>query len=218
MTYQVVASHRTGSSLLNHYAIDHNDGFGFHELFLKQANTKIQSLRFASTKQKFEFLESHKKQDTHFSIKIFPYKIITEGYESRLLDYLDGYKILTINRNPFDTFLSYAYQNYTYWKNSHRLVEDNKFMEVSFKIDCSSIEKFCDELKATNKFINKLDIHNTFEYAELTAPNLNKYFNSKFKPFTSPSGVDYENLATNYAEAKEIFDNEMYGSRNRAYN
>ena len=72
MTYQVVASHRTGSSLLNHYAIDHNDGFGFHELFLKQANTKIQSLRFASTEQKFEFLESHKKQDTHFSIKIFP--------------------------------------------------------------------------------------------------------------------------------------------------
>jgi hypothetical protein len=217
MTYQVVASHRTGSSLLNHYAIDHNDGFGFHELFLKPAITEMQGLRFASTKQKFEFLEYYKKQDIHFSIKVFPCRVITEGYESRLLDYLDGYKILTINRNPFDTFLSCAYQSYTYWKNPHRLVEDNKFMEVSFKIDCSFIGKFCDELKATNKFINKLDIHNTFEYAELTAPNLNKYFESKFKPFTSPCGVDYKNLATNYAEAKELFYHEMYGSRNRAY-
>ena len=90
-------------------------------------------------------------------------------------------------------------------------------MEVSFEIDCSSITEFCDKIKATNKFIDKLDIHNTFEYSELTVPNLNKYFKGKFKPFTSPSGVDYKNLATNYAEAKEIFDNEMHGSRNRAY-
>ena len=63
------------------------------------------------------------------------------------MDYLDGYKILTINRNPFDAFLSYTYQNYTHWKNPHRQVKDNKFMEVSFKIDCSFIGKFCDELK-----------------------------------------------------------------------
>ena len=218
MTYQVVASHRTGSSLLNHYAIHHNDGFGFHELFLKHANTEIQSLRFASTKQKFEFLESHKKQDTHFSIKVFPYKIISEGYESRLLDYLDGYKILTINRNPFDAFLSYAYQNHIKWATSHRLIKDNKFPNVNFEIDCSLIKNFCDTHKIECKFIDKLDIHKTFEYSELTAPNLNKYFESKFKPFTSPSGVDYENLATNYAEAKELFYYEMYGSRNRAYN
>lgn len=197
--------------------MQHNDGFGFHELFLECCKTEIQSLRFASIKQKFEFLEYYKKQDIHFSIKVFPRRVITEGYENRLFDYLEGYKILTINRNAFDGFLSYAYQDHTKWATTHRLVEDNNFIEVSFKIDCGLIKNFCDEIKATNKFIGKLDIHKTFEYSELTAPNLNKYFESKLKPPTSPSGVDYENLATNYAETKELFYYEMYGSRNRAY-
>jgi len=212
MTYQVVCSPRTGSSLLNYYCIRHNDSFGFHELFLNPANTDFKFLQTASSKQKFEFLEYYKKQDIHFSIKVFPYRIISEGYENRLLDYLDGYKILTINRNSFDAFLSYAYQEYTNWKLSHR-TKDDEFVKVdSFEINLDTIKHFCDRQKVDLNFIKKLDIHKAFEYSELNVPNLNKYFSNSFTPFTMPSGVDYKNIAVNYNKAKEMFYYEMYGT------
>lgn len=218
MTYQVVSSPRAGSSLLNHYCIRHNDGFGFHELFLKPANTEFKFLQNASSKQKFEFLEYYKKQDIHFSIKVFPHRIISEGYENRLLNYLDSYKILTINRDLFDMFLSYSYQDYTHWKLGHR-TKDNEFASIdSFEINLDTIKLFCDQRKADLNFIGKLNVYKTFEYAELNILNLNKYFNIDFKPFTMPSGVDYKNIAINYNIAKEIFYHEMYRPRNRDYN
>ena len=89
MTYQVVASHRTGSTLLNSFCKDYNDGFGFSELFLNPAYTHMSFLDLASIEEKFEFLEYYKTKDIHFSIKIFPKRIIDRGYEERLYNYLE---------------------------------------------------------------------------------------------------------------------------------
>lgn len=212
MTYQVVASHRTGSTLLNDYALHNHNRFGFHELFLDEPSSKL--LENLTTEEKFDFLEYYKKQDIHFTTKIFPYKVISEGYEDRLFDYLKDYKILTIDRDPWDAFLSHSYQDACNWKSTHRWPGIN-FIELnSFHIKIYKLKHFCNKWKTDFNFIKRLDVHHTFLYEDLTINNLKKYFNTNYESPVRPSNLDYKSLAINYNEAKELFDYEMYGSGN----
>lgn len=212
MVYQVVASHRTGSTLLNDYALHYYDRIGFHELFLEDPSYKFVS--HMTTEEKFEFLEYYKKQNIHFTFKTFPYKIIYEGYGERLYDFLKDYKILTIDRNPWDAFLSQSYQEYCGWATSHRWPGVD-FVEVnSFEIDITKIRHFCTKWKIDFNFIKRLNPYNTFKYEDLTINNLQKYFNTNYESRIRPSNINYESLAINLKEAREIFDYEMYGARN----
>ena len=216
MTYQVVASHRTGSSLLNDYALDYHDRVGFHEVFLDGPSYKF--MAHLTIEEKFEFLEYYKKQDIHFTTKIFPYEIISKGYEERLFDYLKGYKILTIKRNPWDAFLSHSYQDFCGWKTSHRR-EGDDFIELqSFEIGLYKIKHFCKKWKTDFNFVQRLDIHHTFNYNDLTINNLKKYFNTTYDSPAKPSNINYEKIAINYRKAKELFDYEMYSAGNRNNN
>ena len=215
MTYQVVASHRTGSSLLNDYALNHHDRFGFNEIFLNKTNSEL--IKELTTEERFQFLQYYKKQDIHFTTKIFPYKIISEGYEEHLFEYLEGYKILTIDRNPWDAFLSHSYQDACNWKSSHRFPDVN-FIELnSFHIRTYKIKHFCNKWKTDFNFIKRLDVHHTFLYEDLTTNKLKKYFNTTYETPTGPNNLNYKKLATNYTEAKELFDYEMQSTRNRPY-
>ena len=219
MNYQVVSSQRTGSTVLNDYALVYHDRFGFNELFLDKPNPiTALFLKDYSTEEKFEFLEYYKSEDVHFTLKIFPHRIIKQGYEQRLFDYLKGYDILTIERNPWDVFLSISYQDQCNWKSPHRHPDVKEFVELNwFEINTSNIKQFCEKWHTDLNFINRLTLHHTFKFKELTEYNLQKFFNNKHTSALKPVGLDYKSLATNYTKAKEIFDYEMYGSRNRDY-
>lgn len=214
MLYQVVSSHRTGSTVVNDYALNYHDMFGFNELFLsKPSPTTALFLKDYSIEEKFEFLEYYKSKDIHFTFKVFPYTLITQGYEQRLFDYLKGYNILTIERNPWDSFLSSAYQEECNWKTAHRHPGVNEFVElVSFKINTSMIKHFCEKWRIDFGFIDKLNPHHIFKYEDLTIENLQRYFNSKHTTTLKPCNLNYKSLATNYDKAKELFYYEMYGS------
>jgi len=208
MIYQVVSSHRTGSSLLHQYSLNDNDNFGFHELFLNQYSF----LHANSIEEKFELLEYYKNKDIHFAIKVFPFKLISEGYEERIFDYLNGYKILTINRDAWSAFLSHSYQKYTNWKFSHRS-ENGKFDFVelnSYEIDLDAIPHFCEKWKIDFNFINKLNVNKTFDYKDLTIEKLQDFFHTKYSPYTRPSSIVYRDIAINYEEAKELFHDKMF--------
>lgn len=213
MTYQVVATHRTGSTLLNRFCVNDNDGFGFSELFLNPSYTDFTFLDLASMEEKFEFLEYNKKKDIHFSIKIFPKRIIDEGYEDRLYNYLTGYKILTIRRDPFDAFLSSEYQRATNWKFAHRKImhgsKPENLLEQPLKIDYNSIQLFVDKWNIDYQFINRLNIHKIFNYNELTVNNLQKYFRTKYLPDIIPMNINYRMFVNNLKEVEETFFKEM---------
>lgn len=208
MTYQVVATHRTGSTFLNSYCINDNDGLGFAELFLNKSYTGLSFLDNATIKEKFQFLEYYKKKDIHFSIKIFPKKIIDQGYEDILYNYLKGYKILTIYRNPFDAFLSMEYQKATGWEFPHRKTSSN-IPKPYFDIDINVITDFINKWNADYKFINKLNIEKTFNYNELTVRNLQKFFSTSYKPDIIPMNINYRMFVNNLKEVEETFFKEM---------
>jgi hypothetical protein len=210
MTYQVVASHRTGSTLLKSFCVDYNDGFGFSELFLEPAHTHMSFLDLASMEEKFEFLEYYKKKDIHFSIKIFPKRIIDRGHEERLYNYLDGYKILTIRRDPFESFLSSEYQRATDWKIAHRKVVHGKrpenLIQQPFDIDYNDIDNFVKKWNVDYGFINKLEVYKIFDYNELTVSNLQKFFNTQYKPDIIPHNIDYTRYVSNLEDVRKYFN------------
>lgn len=213
MIYQVVASHRTGSTLLNDYALHYHDNFGFNELFLDKSSHVV--MKKYSTEEKFEFLEYYKSKDIHFTFKIFPYRVINQGYEDRLFEFLKGYKILTIERDPWDAFVSSSYQDYCKWKTPHRHkfwkgIYESDFIKLkSFDINTAKIKDFCNKWETDFCFINKLHLHHTFKYSDLTTQHLQKYFNNKYVSDLQPASLNYESLATNYTEAKELFNNAL---------
>lgn len=218
MTYQVIASYRTGSSLLNNYCIHDNDDFGFHEFFLNEIrNSNWHRPLFVdyTIEEKLEFLEYYKSKDIHFSWKFFPYQILIDNPEicDRIIKYFKGYKNLTIVRDPWESFLSLSYQSYTEWKTSHNY-DGNVYDINEYEIDLNKIPHLVKSWKINNDFLSKIDIHHTFEYKNLTINNLQKYFNTQFDPGWKPMGLDYHKKAINIRKAKEIFDYEMYGSGN----
>ena len=212
MTYQVVASHRTGSTLLNWFCINDNDGLGFPEFFLDPSYTHLSYIDKMSIEEKFEFLEYYKNKDVHFSTKIFPRRIIKQGYESRLKNYLDGYKILTIKRDPFDSFLSNQYQDSTDWKYAHRNNDSLSLPLKDFEIDLDKIKTFQKRWKTDHGFIEQLDVYKRFDYDDLTVSNLQRYFKTDYDPNLRPININYRKLIINFDEVKEVFDNEMYSS------
>lgn len=216
MTYQVVASHRTGSTLLNSFCINHNEGFGFSELFLSPSYTHMSFLDLASTEEKFNFLEHYKKKDIHFSIKIFPKRLIDEGYEDRLYNYLDGYKILTIRRNPFDSFLSESYQKATSWQFGHRKLahgkSPEKLLEHPFEIDYNDVKDFVEKWNINYEFVKRLNVHKIYDYSELTIDNLQRVFNTNYTPDIIPHDIDYVKHIKNFKYVKEIFYGQVFNT------
>jgi len=208
MVYQLVSSHRTGSSLLNSFCVNENDGFGFSEIFLDPSYASISILRYGTVEEKFEFLEYYKSKVIHFSIKIFPAKILYQDlkYKKLLTSYLQDYKIVTIKRNPLDSFLSSCYQDETKWKIAHR--EKNKVPKIipKFSIDLDKINIFCHKWNTDFNFIKSLDIHHIFLYENLTVAHLQKYFKTNFVPNTKPMNIDYRSLISNIDEVEEKFN------------
>ena len=220
MNYLVVGQQRTGSSLLHHYVVNKNDNFGFNEIFLKVHPLRADVKWYYNLliEEKFELLEYLKKKEIYVPWKCFPSEIIVDKfgyksqYEQRLRNLLAGYKILTVDRDPWDVFLSYSYQDSIKWKTSHRF-NDKSFIELdSFEIDLNKIPFLCMKWKISQSFINSLDIYHTFRYNDLSINNMKEYFKTDWNGLTKPNQIDYKSIATNLKEAKELFDYEMYGT------
>jgi hypothetical protein len=231
MNYLVVSHQRTGSSLLHQYVMHKNDLFGFHDIFLDSSN----QLKYPandkwyydlSVEEKFNLLETCKKREIYIPWKCFPSQLLVDDltknfrYIERFRNLLSGYKLLTIDRDPWDTFLSHSYQDAINWETTHKFQDHSKkFIELdSFEIRISKIPYLCMKWKTTQEFIDSLDIYHTFRYNELTINNLKEYFQTDWDGWSVPNEIDYESIATNLKEAKEIFDYEMYGARNRNNN
>ena len=225
MTYQVIANPRTGSSLLNHYALHYNEDFGFNELFLENnwdldIGWRKRFFTNYSIEEKLEFIEFYKSKNIHFSFKFMPHQILETrpDLENRMIEFFKGYKNLTIHRDPWDSFLSLSYQTYTKWQTSHNWVDKGVVDVSEYKINLTTIKPFVIMYNMNMDFISKVKMHKVFKYEEITTKNLQKFFNTDWDSGSFPMNLDYRAKAINIQRVKEIFDYEMYGTRNRNNN
>lgn len=220
MTYQVIASPRTGSSILNQYALHDNDGFGFYEFFLDyidmDRNWHRRLFYSYSIEEKLEFLEYYKSVDIHFSLKFFPSQVLFKrpDLEQRFIKYFNGYKNLTIERDPWESFLSYSYQSHINWETSHNCKNIEVIDLNEYKINLQLIPEYVKIYKVNRDFTFKIDIDKTFKYKEITIDSLQNFFNTDFDPGSRHMNLDYIAKAINIKEAREMFDYEMHGARN----
>lgn len=223
MTYQVIASPRTGSTILNRFAVEDN-GLGFSEFFNEDVDINLDwhkgLFKHYSIEEKLDYLEFYKAQDIHFSLKLFPHQVLISNpqVESRLIKFFDGYKNLTINRDPWDSFLSLMYQHYTNWEIPHKH-GDEQLETVEFTIDLTWVKEFVKIYKVNKNFVSKISVYKEFNYdEEISLPDLQKFFKTYFDPVMRKMQLDYKSKAINIKEAKEMFDYEMYGTGNRNNN
>ena len=218
MNYVVVGHKRTGTTYLMNYVYKH---FGFEEhnfiaeFFLSRYyldengswhkfKSKIYNKK--QINRKFNYFEILKEQEKCHPFKIFPYNLIQGGYEERLKELLSGFKILTIRRDPFDSFLSYIYQNRTNWKNTHRCVFRTQHIEeFDYVIYKEEINLYINQYKIEKSFIDSLDIFHTFEYKDINTANLQNFFDIKINEHHSPLNVDYRKLVININEIEKEF-------------
>jgi hypothetical protein len=149
--------------------------------------------------RKFNYFEILKEEGRLHPFKVIPFELIKNGYEKRLHELLDGIEILTIDRDPFDSFLSYMYQRKTNWANSHRFINRKQNIEeVTFNADTSDIESYLKIYKVEKDFISSLNIFHRFEYEELTPENMKNFFGIKNKKdIYVPMNINYRQLITN---------------------
>jgi hypothetical protein len=137
MIYQLVSEPRTGSSILSSYLRYYyklKKIPAITELFLNRYTIKNNSLldnkelwdkliideSYDIIKSKIDFLEFNAQKNIHYHFKFFPSAIIYEDLRKRMCDFLNQYDVITIDRNPYEIFLSTAYQDNISWKHTHR--------------------------------------------------------------------------------------------------
>jgi len=224
MTYVVVGHKRTGTTYLMNYVYEHFDFKEYNfiaEFFLSSYyldrngswhNLELEIYDKKQIDRKFNYFETLKDRENCHPFKIFPYNLIYYGYEERLKELLSGFKILTIRRDPFDSFLSCIYQNRTKWKNTHRcLFAAQHIEEFKFTIYRSEIDHYINEYKIEKNFIDNLNVFHIFEYKDITAKKLSSFFNiEKRKENFLPMNIDYKKLVINLEETEEKFRKRLY--------
>lgn len=211
MKYCVVAMQRTGSSLLNEYVYQANDRFGSYEFFLDKEvlhsdgahslDHNLTTITLENVLRKFDYLEDLKSKDVYFPIKVIPKHVIKFGdeIENRLKDYLNDFKILTILRNPFDTYLSQSFQESIAWKVPHNKngLDYDKLNPTPFYSNID-IEYFISVWLNESRFIFETEPYHVFKYEDINIEHLNNYFNISLNPSLKPMNIDYKSLLINY--------------------
>lgn len=223
--HHIVGRQRTGTTLLGEYVRNFigPENFYSSEFFLDNweidSNGKIKQNQKESTnfiisqlERKFNFLEILKDENRLPSFKIFPYHLIRLGYKERLYNLLQDLKLLTVKRDPFDTFLSVSYQNKTEWKIRHKKTADkDQIIQLkSFYINDFEIKKYVKEWKIEEEFMLRLNFFHEFEYSDINTQHLRNFFNVNFNEFHSPLNVDYRSLVINIHEVEDFFIKEFY--------
>tara|TARA_B110000208_G_scaffold164334_2_gene201809 strand:+ start:120 stop:854 length:735 start_codon:yes stop_codon:yes gene_type:complete len=230
--YRVVCMQRTGSTFLTNYIkkfynvksefeflldshVLHNDGTLTYDKSLRYTGASLDRVL-----KKLDYLDETKLSEFNFQLKIIPNSTMKLGIENRLTNYLKGYKILTIARNPWDSFMSMQYQRETNWEVTHNKrafnsVKYNK--DVRYTIKEKDIIWYATKWWYDIKFISSLEPYHVFDYEDLSAESLNKFFGKHIHPSHWPLGIDYKELVLNYDEAYTIFNNHFAGWESALY-
>lgn len=204
-TYQIVSFWRTGSTLLNYHLAAYNKTKRSLEVFNEGLNGGI------PIAESFDTLLLNKSNNIHISAKIMPVHVIQLGFERELFQYLDGYPILTIDRDPFDTFLSWYYQDITSWKVCHIwpwTVKPSCDIYIPINLDkvYIFIKWWYDHKNFLNRLINRSNDVTVFNYCDVTNENLSMFFDTDFIADSVPMDINYRNMFSNFEEVREIFN------------
>lgn len=222
--YQVVGKPRTGSALIYSYVdqiTKENGGIPLHEFFLEryvwngnrwyrdESRRKRPENKY-NVLLKLEYLHNN----DNVSYKVFPYPIIKMGYGNLLYNLLKPHRILTIDRDPFDAFLSFQHQELINWKWHHRLASKGQEVPGLVDVDISLkiIKSFVNRWVIETAFASSLPNIHTFNYDEdiLNIDKLNSFFHVDKKPTdTVPMGIDYRKQFSNINQAEDIFYKEL---------
>lgn len=227
MIYNTIGLPRSGSSYLQSYCrtyhiVNKKNVITLGELFLSTYYIDNQNIAYNNhsggkiavdnkdVASKIKFL---KKYPNSYSFKFIP-STIPEEYRCEVLEYLNKCNLLTINRDPFDMFLSYMYQIKTGWKESHGAT---KPLLNILEINLEDIKNFLYLWDLNTNFINRCKIYHTFEYEDLDRQLLDFFQLENSYPGIKkmePMQINYKSLILDYHMIKEKFDAEIQ-SKNR---
>lgn len=231
--YIAVCPHRTGSTFLAEYIKNLYGGNGAFEFLLDWwilnedgSHTYDKTISPSSVSshtllKKLDYLEQKKLRNEHFPIKIIPNSIRGCGrvIENRLTNYLKDYKILTIARNPWDSFMSFLYQTKTNWELSHKRINDPKFerKNIYYEIKEYDILQYATIWWYDIKFICEIEPYHVFNYEDLNTKTLNDFFGKEIKSSMLPLDINYKEHIINYDEARAMFDKYFSGWETALY-
>ena len=237
--YSFVTHQRTGSGLLTNLCRasqpDHLKKFCCGELLLPRFNhldlnrnvwvynsNIINNIHSAKedykeiVKQKIDWLKLYSEEA---SFKFIPHTFIDDypEFEENILEILSNQILITVKRNPYEQFLSYAYQESTDWKKCYRVKESE--IDV-LHIDDFLIRKFSYKWNVDKTFMNKLNIDYVFDYSKLKeqSTDLFKVTKSDLEKFSKDEMlVNYKSLLKDPDEIEYLFWNIFEEMTNDSY-
>ena len=212
MTYQILSQPRTGT----HYLYDYTRGdLYIGEYFLP--NLRLTKLG-VTDEEMWTWLRNEKSIGNHHSIIVNMKKQFVEDdpdFIEKLIRHFRGYHILTIERDPWDIFMSSCYASQTnIWSNytdKEIIIPDDFKIEV----DDVSVMNFIDDYKISTGFINTIleeQVHTILQYEDINETYLNKFF-SVDTPHSNiePMNIDYQKYIVNVDQWKVFFENKLDG-------
>lgn len=203
---------------MNRYVYERNNEFGNSEFFLDRhvlnrdnthsVNFNTREVTLENVIRKFEYLENLKSRGIYYPIKIIPKNVIHFGdeIENRFKLYLKDFKVLTILRNPFDSYLSRSFQDSIDWKVSHNK-KDSGYSELKPTQFSPLItpENFIKQWLNESRFIFDINPHHIFKYEDINTKYLNNYFGFTINNSMKPMNINYKNLVINYNKVYDDF-------------
>jgi hypothetical protein len=207
----LVCEPRTGSTLLSgnletKYKQQGVDCYG--ELFLDRFNLVDDIMIEVSSKGKIDSIDNIIKKIQWITLRKSSgipsfFKVMTlqmgKELEEITSTFLKNENIFTINRNPFDTFLSFSFQRQTRWKIAHNLKHIN-IEKTRYTIPNHFVSYWIDTHIQFKKFISKQTNVTEIKYEDVC----------KLKhQCMLPMNIDYSQCINNYDAIKFLFDYTM---------
>jgi len=170
-------------------------------------NEKIcyESSGYANGRDEANKINFLKRYPNKYSFKFIPHTV-PEKFRSDIFEYLNNCNLLTIERDPFDMFLSHTYQKKTEWKQSHGAT---KPLLDKLEINIKDIKYFIKIWNENRKFINSCQIYHTFNYNNLDE-QLYDFFGVRLDYYkVNQMQIDYRSLLVDYELIEERFYEEI---------
>ena len=212
MTYQILSQSRTGTHYLYTYT---KRDIHIAEYFLP--NTRVIKLG-VTDEEMWTWLRNEKSMGNHHSIIVNMMKKFVKddpNFIEKLIRHFRGYHILTIERDPWDIFMSSCYASQTNtWINytgKEIIIPDD------FKIEVNDgwVLDFIKDYKISTGFINTIleeQVYTILQYEDLNETYLNKFFGVD-TPYSNiePMNINYEKYIEDVDQWKVFFENKLDG-------
>ncbi len=222
MTYQILSQARTGT----HYLYDYTrEDRYIGEYFLP--NLRVTKLG-VTDEEMWTWLRNEKSIGNHHSIIVNMKGQFVEDdpdFIEKLIRHFRGYHILTIERNPWDMFISSCCATQTNkflnpalpaaswqrrWYTGKEIIIPDDF---KIEVDDGWVLDFINHYKIATGFINTIleeQVHTVLQYEDLNETYLNKFFGVN-TPWTNfrPMNIDYEKYIEDVSYWKKYFENKL---------